>query len=96
VLAADTVLYSDGGGKAKAARKPVSGAARVARLSATVTRKNRTTGLFTSEFATVDGQSGGLLRHRDGSVVDVMTIDVVDGRIPTLRIVRNPEKLAHL
>jgi RNA polymerase sigma-70 factor (ECF subfamily) len=96
MLAADAVLYSDGGGKAKAARKPVSGAARVARLIASVTRKNRATGMYTTEFARVNGQPGRLLRHRDGTVIDVLTIDVVDGRISTLRIVRNPEKLAHL
>jgi RNA polymerase sigma-70 factor (ECF subfamily) len=96
MLAADAVLYTDGGGKAKAARTPVSGAARVARLIAFVTGKNRATGLYTVEFATVNGQAGRLLRHRDGTVIDVLTIDVVDGRIQTLRIVRNPDKLAHL
>jgi RNA polymerase sigma-70 factor (ECF subfamily) len=26
----------------------------------------------------------------------VLTVDVVDGRIQTVRIVRNPDKLAHL
>jgi RNA polymerase sigma-70 factor, ECF subfamily len=96
MLAADAVLYTDGGGKAKAARKPVSGAARVARLIAFATGKNRAAGLYTAEFATVNGQPGRLLRHRDGTVIDVLTIDVVDGRIQTLRIVRNPEKLGHL
>jgi RNA polymerase sigma-70 factor, ECF subfamily len=96
MLAADVVLYTDGGGKARAARKPVSGAARVARLLATVARKNRAAGLYRTEFATVNGQAGRLVRHRNGNVVDVLTIDVVDGRIRTLRIVRNPEKLAHL
>jgi RNA polymerase sigma-70 factor (ECF subfamily) len=29
-------------------------------------------------------------------VVDVLTVDVVDGRIQTVRIVRNPDKLGHL
>ena len=29
-------------------------------------------------------------------VWDVLTVDVVDGRIQTVRIVRNPDKLAHL
>jgi RNA polymerase sigma-70 factor (ECF subfamily) len=96
MLAADAVVYTDGGGRAKAARKPVSGPARIARLIASVTRKNRATGLYTTEFATVNGQPGRLLRRRDGRVIDVLTIDVVDGRIQTLRIVRNPEKLAHL
>jgi hypothetical protein len=29
-------------------------------------------------------------------VFDVLTVDVVDGRIQTVRIVRNPDKLGHL
>jgi RNA polymerase sigma-70 factor (ECF subfamily) len=29
-------------------------------------------------------------------VWEVLTVDVVDGRIQTVRIVRNPDKLAHL
>ena len=29
-------------------------------------------------------------------VRDVLTVDVVDGRIQTVRIVRNPDKLGHL
>jgi RNA polymerase sigma-70 factor (ECF subfamily) len=29
-------------------------------------------------------------------VFDVLTVDVVDGRIQTVRIVRNPDKLSHL
>ena len=96
MLAEDAVLYTDGGGKARAARKPVCGAARIARLISKTTRRNRETGMYTTEFATVNGQPGRLLRHRDGNVIDVLTIDIVDGRIRTLRIVRNPEKLAHL
>jgi RNA polymerase sigma-70 factor, ECF subfamily len=37
------------------------------------------------------GDNDGPLR-----VWDVLTVDVVDGRIQTVRIVRNPDKLAHL
>jgi RNA polymerase sigma-70 factor, ECF subfamily len=32
----------------------------------------------------------------DQRVWEVLTVDVVDGRIQTVRIVRNPDKLAHL
>jgi RNA polymerase sigma-70 factor, ECF subfamily len=36
-------------------------------------------------------------QHRtEPRVWDVLTVDVVDGRIQTVRIVRNPDKLAHL
>jgi hypothetical protein len=32
----------------------------------------------------------------DGTISDVLTIDVAEGAIQTIRIVRNPEKLRHL
>jgi RNA polymerase sigma-70 factor (ECF subfamily) len=32
----------------------------------------------------------------DVRVRDVLTVDIVEGRIQTVRIVRNPDKLAHL
>ena len=32
----------------------------------------------------------------EARVFDVLTVDVVEGRIQTVRIVRNPDKLAHL
>ncbi len=45
---------------------------------------------------TVNGQPGRILRTPDGEIWDVMSIDVVDGRIQAIRIVRNPDKLGHL
>jgi len=35
-------------------------------------------------------------RQAEVRVWSVLTVDVVDGRIQTVRIVRNPDKLAHL
>jgi RNA polymerase sigma-70 factor (ECF subfamily) len=42
--------------------------------------------------ATPAGDHGGAATH----VWQVLTIDVVEGRVQTVRIVRNPDKLAHL
>ena len=36
------------------------------------------------------------MRSTDGTVWGVLAIDVLEGRIRTIRIVRNPDKLAHL
>jgi RNA polymerase sigma-70 factor (ECF subfamily) len=96
LLAADAVLYSDGGGKAPASRRPIHGAARIARLMAGTTRLRQRRGDFELRFVTVNGQPGRLLRGPGDEIWDVLTIDVVDGRIQTVRIMRNPEKLAHL
>lgn len=44
----------------------------------------------------VNGQPGHVLIAPDGSVFYVLTIDVADGAIQTVRIMRNPEKLRHV
>jgi RNA polymerase sigma-70 factor (ECF subfamily) len=38
----------------------------------------------------------GIEHDGELQVVSVLTVDVVDGRIQAVRIVRNPDKLAHL
>ncbi|WP_320670019.1 RNA polymerase sigma factor SigJ [Patulibacter defluvii] len=96
LLADDAVLWSDGGGRAVAARKPILGAAKVARFMVGTARKRHELGIFDQQLVRVNGQPGRLLRDPAGAVWDVLAIDVVDGRIAGVRIVRNPQKLAHL
>jgi RNA polymerase sigma-70 factor (ECF subfamily) len=96
LLAEDAILYSDGGGKVIAARRPIAGAARIARFMAGVTRGQTRVGPFESRLVHVNGRPGRMLRADDGSVWSVLSIDVVGGRIQTVLIVRNPDKLGHL
>jgi RNA polymerase sigma-70 factor, ECF subfamily len=96
MLAEDAVLYADGGGKAVAARRPIVGGARIARVLAGIARKRRRQGPFGVELVTVNGQPGRILRTPDGRLSDVLSIDVAGGRVRAVRIVRNPDKLAHL
>ena len=44
----------------------------------------------------VNGQPGAIFRDRDGKVVNTWTLDVLDGRIQTIRAVINPDKLGHV
>ena len=44
----------------------------------------------------VNGQPGAILRDRDGKVVNTWALDILDGRIQTIRSVLNPDKLGHL
>ena len=54
-------------------------------------------GAFVLELVSVNGQPGRVLRGPEGPAIwDVLAIDVVDGRIAAVRIVRNPDKLAHM
>jgi RNA polymerase sigma-70 factor (ECF subfamily) len=94
LLAEDAVFYSDGGGKVAAARYPLHGAARIARVVAGITRKQRRRGPFAMQLVRVNGQPGRILRTPDGEICDVLSVDVAGGRIQAIRIVRNPEKLA--
>lgn len=96
LLAEDAAMYSDGGGKVVAARKPLFGAARIARVIAKLTRKRQRRGPFDTQLVKVNGQPGRILRAEDGSVSDILSIDVVEGRIQTVRVIRNPDKLAHI
>ena len=97
MLAQDAALWGDGGGKVKAATEPVLGATEVAAFMASITRSRRELDAeLVSEHVHVNGQPGRIMRRTDGSVWDVLSIDVADGRIQAIRIVRNPDKLAHL
>ncbi|WP_218009570.1 hypothetical protein [Actinomadura kijaniata] len=44
----------------------------------------------------VNGQPGVILRHRDARVVSALALDILDGRIQTIRAVINPDRLRHL
>jgi RNA polymerase sigma-70 factor (ECF subfamily) len=44
----------------------------------------------------VNGQPGAVFRDRDGKVINTWALDILDGRIQTIRTVVNPDKLGHL
>jgi hypothetical protein len=44
----------------------------------------------------VNGQPGAILRDRDHNVVSTLTLEVLGGRIQTIRAVISPDKLGHL
>lgn len=95
LLAADAVFSGDGGGKATAVSEPVHGRERVAPLLIGFFARARAAGV-TAEPVHVNGGPGILTRDAEGRVVSVMSIEVLDGVIQTLRSVANPDKLRHL
>ena len=44
----------------------------------------------------INGQPGALFLNPDGRPVLAMTLDIAEGLVQTVRVVTNPEKLAHL
>ncbi|MBB5909214.1 RNA polymerase sigma-70 factor [Actinoalloteichus hymeniacidonis] len=91
MLAADVVAWSDGGGKANAARRPVFGADRVARLLAGFMRK----GGFTTVFTEVNG-APAWLAIADGRPITALVLHIVDERITAIHTSVNPDKLEYL
>src|SRR3954466_11300504 len=91
VLHADAELVSDGGGKAAAAMRPVLGADRVTKFLLGYAGKVHWS---ESDFqlVTINGAPGLLMRHPisgDGAY----SFDIADGRIRSIYVVRNPDKL---
>jgi RNA polymerase sigma-70 factor (ECF subfamily) len=89
-LAPDVVCTSDGGPLRRAARRPVVGAPRVARFLVNLSR--RYAGRMDVTPVSVNGDAGYVV-DVDGTVDQVLSCSVVDGRITAIRIVRNPDKL---
>jgi RNA polymerase sigma-70 factor (ECF subfamily) len=95
LLAEGAIVHGDGGGKVPQWYEPIVGADKVARLFARMGRQTQTLGA-TLELHRINGQPGVIFRGPHGGVFSVMSIEVVDGRVATIRSVVNPDKLAHI
>ena len=90
ILAQDIVVYSDGGGKAFAAKKPVVGVERVSRFFFGLV-KHIPHG-WEMRFARSNGLPA-LINLIDGVPHSVMAFQIFDGRIQNVFVVVNPDKL---
>ncbi len=98
VLAPDVILIADGGGKAKAPRRAVIGAAKVARFLAAISGQPYM-GIDSSviTLATIQINGGpGLVASARGVTIAAMTAVVADGRVTAIHLVANPDKLQAL
>ena len=94
-LTEDVQLVGDSGGKGPLFAEVIAGAGNVSRvLGGLAPGFVRTGGAV--ELHTVNGQPGAIFRDADGRVVNTMSLDIVDGRVQTIRSVINPDKLGHL
>jgi RNA polymerase sigma-70 factor (ECF subfamily) len=95
LLAADVVVYGDGGGKAPAWTEPIYGRERVAKLMVgTLAQVARLGGsVVTTEL---NGQPGIMFVDEEGRIAAVMSFEIADGVVQTIRGITNPDKLAHL
>ncbi|MBT2385871.1 RNA polymerase sigma-70 factor [Streptomyces sp. ISL-11] len=90
LLAPDVVEISDGGGKARAARRPITGRDDVARFVLGVLRT--TTAATRIEYDTCNGMPAARF-VTDGELDWLVAFEIHDGRITGLYGIRNPDKL---
>jgi RNA polymerase sigma-70 factor, ECF subfamily len=95
LLAADVEVYGDGGGKAPQWMRVIVGLDNVARMFAGLGRRFAVSGLQVEPHE-VNGQPGAVFRDASGRVINVLALDVLDGRIQVIRSVINPDKLRHI
>lgn len=95
VLAPDVTLIPDGGGKAQAPRRPITGAAKVARFLAAISGRPYM-GIdpsdMTLELAEINGALGALITA-GGKPITAVTTVVAGGQITAIQLVTNPDKL---
>ncbi|MGP3912290.1 RNA polymerase sigma-70 factor [Nonomuraea sp. 10N515B] len=106
LLSGEVTMVSDGGGKARAALRIITGADNVSRwllsinTPANIARFMASIGMaeaagLSFEMAEVnDGPA--IVASADGKVITVISLVVADGKIETIYLLANPEKIAHL
>jgi len=91
MLSEDVVLWTDGGGKVRAAMRPVVGPARSSRFLINVAK--RVAGVPRSVI--LNGQPAAVMVDGD-EVVAAIVLDIMEGRIVGIRVITNPDKLHRL
>jgi RNA polymerase sigma-70 factor (TIGR02957 family) len=95
VLAPDVTLLTDGGGKARAALRPITGAGKVARFLAAISQRPYL-GVaprdMTVQQAEING-SWGILITTGERTLAALTLSVSGGRVTEIQLVANPDKL---
>ena len=92
LLDPDVEFRSDGGGLVPAARAELRGADRVIRVLEGMARHYA--GGYSITIVEVNGAAGLMIESEAGSSVVALTVD--GGRVRTIDVIRNPDKLRHL
>ncbi|RBP46104.1 RNA polymerase sigma-70 factor (ECF subfamily) [Roseimicrobium gellanilyticum] len=93
MLTEDATLYSDGGGRVRAAGRPICSADHVSRFLAGIWPRLPEDTEWRA--ATVNGRAGAILRAQ-GDIYGAFAFDIDHLRVQKVYFVLNPEKLRHL
>jgi RNA polymerase sigma-70 factor (ECF subfamily) len=92
LLAADAIMYTDGGGVVTAARKPIYGADKIARFMVGVQRKDGYPAdpIFTRVL--VNGDPGVRMDSEAEGFLSIVAVEIGEGSIQCVRFFNNPER----
>jgi RNA polymerase sigma-70 factor (ECF subfamily) len=95
MLTADITFTADGGGKRPAGPAPVVGIDAVMALLTRLAKLFATKPSQLVRFATINGLPGYVTVEPDGEL-QTTALEIVDGKIARVYIMRNPDKLGHI
>ncbi len=95
LLAADVTVYADGGGKVSAHTAPVAGLDDVMQLFATFASMFAESRSRLVRYGFINGLPGFVTIER-GDILQTTALEIADGRVVAVYVVRNPDKLRHM
>jgi RNA polymerase sigma-70 factor (ECF subfamily) len=95
LLAADVTLYADGGGKAPARKVPAAGLDDVMRVYAAFASVYAVSRSRLVRYGFINGLPGFITVER-GDILQTTALEIEDGRVVAVYVVRNPDKLRHM
>lgn len=95
MLAADVSIHSDGGGKRPAAMRPIFGFDAVLKVHEALARHFRRNESELIRTGLINGLPGFVTREADGEL-QTTALEIKEGKIAAIYVVRNPDKLRHL
>jgi len=95
MLAADVSLHADGGGKRPAATEPIFGIDAVMKAHEYLAALFRKNGSKLVRAGFVNGLPGFITLEADGEL-STTALEIEEGKVAAIYVVRNPDKLRHL
>jgi RNA polymerase sigma-70 factor (ECF subfamily) len=95
LLASDVALYADGGGKRPAALRPIIGITKVMQVQTALVRLLGRNSSQMIRYGLVNGLPGFVTRESDNEL-QTTGLQIKDGKIVAIYVMRNPDKLQRL
>ncbi len=95
LLAADAAFHGDGGTKGTGVNRPIYGRGNIVKMLGTWFRQGERLGIK-AELVTINGQPGAKFLDPQGRLINVISLDIANGTVQTIRSIVNPDKLTHL